>query len=160
MHPGYRFVPWVAPTHAVSMCLLKRLSTAWLAGLLAAAIVPVQPARAQVHSRTVAVSPGNRPVTRDTTSTIRNPPFAAAAAEVLRLTNVERAAAGCPPLVAHDSLTAAAMAHSLDMATRRAIGHTGSDGRSASQRARDVGYVYRRIAENVAAGQPDAPGSG
>lgn len=153
----------------------------WLVGFLVATIVPLPPAQAQVRSRTVTVSPRNRTVARDS-STIRGrvrpgvstasragvsrdsteiaqvSPFAAAAAEVLRLTNVERATAGCPPLVAHDSLAAAAMAHSEDMATHGTLGHTGSDGRTALQRARDAGYVYRRLAENVAAGQRDAPG--
>ena len=111
-------------------------------------------ARAVVRS---GVTTANRVgVHRDTPATVRASTFAAAAAEVLRLTNVERARASCPRLVIHDSLTAAAMAHSEDMASHRKLGHSGSDGRSSSQRALGAGYAYRMIAENVAAGQWDA----
>ena len=90
---------------------------------------------------------------RDTTTTVRTSRFSAAAAEVVRLTNEERAAAGCQPLVVHDSLAAAATAHSEDMAAHRELSHTGSDGRSAPERALGAGYAYRMIAENVAVGQ-------
>lgn len=152
------FVPCLTPTRVVSMRLTALHPTAWLIGLLLATLAPTMPVEAQVRSRTVTVSPRNRTVTRDTTTAVRVSPFATAVAEVLRLTNVERATAGCPPLVVHDSLAAAATAHSEDMASHGELSHTGSDGRTAPERARDAGYDFRRIAENVAAGQPDAPG--
>jgi uncharacterized protein YkwD len=60
------------------------------------------------------------------------------------------------PLSANASLTRAAQVHTQDMAARRQIGHTGSNGSSVGDRARQAGYEWRRIAENVAAGQRSA----
>jgi uncharacterized protein YkwD len=45
-----------------------------------------------------------------------------------------------------------AQAHSQDMADHDFFEHTGTDGRSPSQRMRDAGYQYTRTAENLAAG--------
>jgi uncharacterized protein YkwD len=82
------------------------------------------------------------------------PPQAVAgfAAEVIDLVNRERATAGCPALVANDTLMSIAQAHSHDMASNNFFAHTGSDGRTTFQRMSDAGYLYRRAAENVAAG--------
>jgi uncharacterized protein YkwD len=74
------------------------------------------------------------------------------AADVINLVNKERAAVGCPALLPNDMLMQVAQAHSQDMADHDFFEHTGTDGRSPSQRMRDAGYQYTRTAENLAAG--------
>ncbi|MEA5516937.1 CAP domain-containing protein [Nodularia sp. UHCC 0506] len=56
-------------------------------------------------------------------------------------------------LSANGSLNSAAQVHSSDMARNRKMSHTGSNGSSMGQRAKQAGYEWRAIAENVAAGQ-------
>ncbi|MBF2017756.1 MAG: CAP domain-containing protein [Rivularia sp. T60_A2020_040] len=56
-------------------------------------------------------------------------------------------------LSANGSLNRAALVHSSDMAARRQISHTGSNGSTLGQRATQAGYQWRGIAENVASGQ-------
>jgi uncharacterized protein YkwD len=73
-------------------------------------------------------------------------------AQVIDRVNAERAAAGCPALVSNDALMQIAQAHSQDMASHDIFRHEGSDGRTPFQRMEDVGYHFRRAAENVAAG--------
>ena len=53
----------------------------------------------------------------------------------------------------NDRLQAAAEAHSADMATHNFFDHTGSDGGGIGQRVTDAGYRWRRVGENIAAGQ-------
>ncbi|WP_414550725.1 CAP domain-containing protein [Anabaena sp. CCY 0017] len=53
----------------------------------------------------------------------------------------------------NSSLNNAAQVHSSDMAARKKMSHTGSNGSSLGQRATQAGYQWRAIAENVAAGQ-------
>ncbi len=77
---------------------------------------------------------------------------AAYAAEVIRLVNVERAKVGAAPLTAHLNLTQAAQKHAIDMACYGAIGHTGSDGSTPSERMDQFGYVWAVAGENVAGG--------
>ena len=57
------------------------------------------------------------------------------------------------PISANGSLNRAAQVHSSDMAARRQISHTGSNGSSVGQRTKQAGYQWRAIAENVAVGQ-------
>jgi uncharacterized protein YkwD len=52
-------------------------------------------------------------------------------------------------------LAAAALSHVQDMATFNFFSHEGSDGLSVSNRADNVGYNWRAIGENIAAGQLD-----
>ncbi len=59
----------------------------------------------------------------------------------------------------NDRLEQAALRHSVDLATHDIFSHTGSDGSSASQRADDAGYQWRRVGENIAAGRNTAEGS-
>jgi uncharacterized protein YkwD len=73
-------------------------------------------------------------------------------AQVIDRVNAARAAAGCPALVPNDTLMQIAQAHSQDMAIHDFFEHDGSDGRTPFQRMQDVGYRFRRAAENVAAG--------
>lgn len=62
--------------------------------------------------------------------------------------------AAVPPLVWNDALARAALDHSRDMAQRRYFAHARPDGRTLRQRIDDVGYSWRAIGENIAAG-PD-----
>jgi uncharacterized protein YkwD len=82
--------------------------------------------------------------------------------EVLRLTNNARAQprtcgsrrfAAAPPLRWAGELGLAAFSHSRDMATRNYFDHRAPDGSRADARARREGYNWRRIGENIAAGQ-------
>lgn len=70
--------------------------------------------------------------------------------------NGHRAAAGLTPLVIDSRLTSAAQSHANDMANRRVMTHTGSNGSNAGQRIAVYGYGARMWAENVAAGQATA----
>jgi uncharacterized protein YkwD len=82
--------------------------------------------------------------------------------EVLRLTNNARAQprtcgsrrfAAAPPLRWAGELGLASFIHSRDMATRNYFDHRAPDGSRADARARREGYNWRRIGENIAAGQ-------
>lgn len=74
--------------------------------------------------------------------------------EVIRLTNEQRAAAGCGPLAVSFKLMTAARDHTRDMAQHNQMSHTGSDGSTVVVRYERVGYLWRMAAENVAAGYP------
>jgi uncharacterized protein YkwD len=88
----------------------------------------------------------------------RNPPAGAPVngetAEVLRLVNVERARAGCPAVTADSRLTAAAQAHSADMAANGYFSHTGRNGSTIGSRVTAAGYRWSAVGENIAKGQP------
>ncbi|MGK5639426.1 CAP domain-containing protein [Streptomyces sp. URMC 126] len=79
--------------------------------------------------------------------------LARTAADVLALTNVHRTAAGLRPLDGDPRLTAAAQAHSADMAARGYHSHTAPDGGRPWDRAVAAGCVHRSIGENIACGQ-------
>ncbi|WP_314414556.1 CAP domain-containing protein [Streptomyces kroppenstedtii] len=79
--------------------------------------------------------------------------LARTAAEVLALTNAERAAAGLPPLAEDPPLTRAAQAHSADMVARAFYSHTAPDGSEPWDRAAAAGSARRTIGENIACGQ-------
>jgi uncharacterized protein YkwD len=72
--------------------------------------------------------------------------------QVLDLTNQFRAQNGVAPLRLNVELNAAALNHSTDMALRDYFSHTGSNGSSAGDRMRQVGYVSNAWGENIAAG--------
>ena len=55
-----------------------------------------------------------------------------------------------PPLAWHPALAAAAERHTRDMAENDRFSHQGSDGTSVGDRAKDAGYQWRRVAENIA----------
>jgi uncharacterized protein YkwD len=76
-------------------------------------------------------------------------------AEVVRLVNVERVNAGCQPVNADDRLTAAARAHSTDMAVRGYFSHTTPEGVDFTTRISNAGYRWSRAGENIAKGYPD-----
>ena len=74
--------------------------------------------------------------------------------------NAIRLEHGLGTLAAEERLIAAAVGHSADLAGGEpsAVGHIGSDGSAAGDRATRAGYAWSLVAENVAAGPawPDA----
>jgi uncharacterized protein YkwD len=74
---------------------------------------------------------------------------------VVAATDVERRAAGCPPLVVEPRLAAAAQRHADDMANEGYFSHRSQDGGDFASRAEAAGYEDA-AAENIAYGQPDA----
>src|SRR4051794_2575049 len=72
--------------------------------------------------------------------------------KILDLTNAERAKEDLPPLKPNPRLTAAARAHSANMARQEKMAHE-LDGKKPADRAEDAGYEWSRIGENVAYGQ-------
>jgi uncharacterized protein YkwD len=79
----------------------------------------------------------------------------AAAAQVLKLVNEERAQVGCSPVAANSALTELAQNYSEDMAARGFFDHTDPDGRTPWDRAEKAG-VSNLGGENIARGQADA----
>ncbi len=73
--------------------------------------------------------------------------------EVVELTNQFRSKNGLAPLTLNSKLSEAAQTHSRNMATQDFFSHTGKDGTSAGDRVSKVGYDWRTVAENIAAGQ-------
>ncbi len=61
--------------------------------------------------------------------------------------------AAAPPIAWSERLASAAQKHSDDMVQGDFFSHDGSDGSDLGQRVRSVGYHYRVIGENIAAGQ-------
>jgi len=84
------------------------------------------------------------------------PPGAGPLAEVVAATNVERARHGLPALTVDARLGAAAQDHSDDMVRRAFFSHDNPDGAQVWDRALAHGYRYRKVAENIAAGQRGA----
>ncbi|MER6673586.1 CAP domain-containing protein [Streptomyces sp. NPDC000983] len=80
---------------------------------------------------------------------------AAAAAQVLKLVNEERAKAGCDAVAANSALAELAAAFSQDMADRDFFDHTDPDGLSPWDRAAKAG-ITNLGGENIARGQADA----
>ncbi|MDN5929997.1 MAG: CAP domain-containing protein [Pseudonocardia sp.] len=74
-------------------------------------------------------------------------------AEVVAATNAERARHGLGPLTVDTRLAAAAQAHTEDMVRRAFFAHENPDGKQVWDRALAAGYAYRKVAENIAAGQ-------
>jgi hypothetical protein len=68
----------------------------------------------------------------------------------------DRAFAPAPPLAWNDSLAAAALVHSRDMAARNYFDHADATGATVVQRATRSGYRWRVVGENIAAGQGSA----
>jgi uncharacterized protein YkwD len=78
-------------------------------------------------------------------------------AQVVELTNQQRRLSGCNvDLTISAQLTAAAYAHSRDMALNDYFSHTGSDLSTMVTRIAATGYNYSMIAENIAAGKTNA----
>jgi uncharacterized protein YkwD len=75
------------------------------------------------------------------------------AAQVLSITNSERAQHGCGPLTINAKLARASQRHSADMVARRFFDHTNPDGKGPGDRLAAVGYSSGGWGENIAAGQ-------
>jgi len=84
---------------------------------------------------------------------------------VLRLVNEARRRGGvcgkqrfaaAPPLTWNDRLAATALAHSSDMAQHDYFDHVDRRGTGVAGRAREHGYAWRVVGENIAAGQGSA----
>jgi uncharacterized protein YkwD len=71
------------------------------------------------------------------------------------LINAYRKSKGLKPLTLNPELTAAAKAHSRDLARWDRISHFGSDGSNPWDRVKRTGYHARLAAENVGTGQID-----
>lgn len=68
---------------------------------------------------------------------------------VLEAVNTLRAARGTAPVALNPQLTAAASAHSKDMAAQNRPWHWGSDGSSPLDRAARAGFAGRVLGENI-----------
>ncbi|GAA3755475.1 uncharacterized protein YkwD [Spinactinospora alkalitolerans] len=79
----------------------------------------------------------------------------ALAAQVVDLTNAERADAGCAPLRIEERLVTASRSHSDDMAARDYMAHESPEGEGPGERAAEAGYDAWS-GENVAAGYSSA----
>jgi uncharacterized protein YkwD len=77
-------------------------------------------------------------------------------AQVLELTNAERAKVGCGPLRMNSALTEAAEEHAADMVDHHYFSHDSLDGRNPFDRMRDAGYSGGAMAENIAVGYATA----
>lgn len=77
-------------------------------------------------------------------------------AETDALALVNQARAGCGALILNPQLQAAAEGHAKAMAQQNFFSHTGADGSKMQDRIAAQGYNGRKLAENIAAGQPTA----
>jgi uncharacterized protein YkwD len=100
-----------------------------------------------------------RPSPKPTTSRRGSTPPASGTSQIVRLenevtaiVNQERARAGCGAVHTDERLRTAARGHSADMAANNYFSHTGQDGRSPWDRARQAGYE-QASGENIAFGQ-------
>ena len=78
---------------------------------------------------------------------------AAMRAEVVERSNAARTENDRQPLEQSDTLAEVARDHACWMAETGTFSHTGEGGSSIADRAREAGYDYRFIAENIAFGQ-------
>lgn len=77
--------------------------------------------------------------------------------ELLDAHNAQRSSGWRPrgDLVIDQMLTQAAQSHAEHMLRTKRMSHTGANRSSVSQRVKQAGYEFSRVAENVAAGQTD-----
>jgi len=108
------------------------------------------PAPAAAQTRVTAAKVTAKGSITTTTPASANSPFEQ---QVLALTNAQRTAAGCPTLTWNATLASVARAHSQDMAAKNYFDHNTLTGTTPAQRLTAVGYTYRQMAENIAAGQ-------
>jgi uncharacterized protein YkwD len=136
--------------------------SAYLAGLFDPSPSPPKAAWADSAPQSLAGGPGTDGATAPPATPI--PPgsvsvaaSAALEAEVVTLTNAERAKQGCPELRVDDGLAAAARAHSVEMAGTGTFQHDSLDGTDPGERMRAAGYDTSGTgwAENIARGQAD-----
>lgn len=76
--------------------------------------------------------------------------------EVLALINAERAKVRARPLTLEPRLAVAAQRHADDMLKRGYFAHESPEGKSVRQRAKEAGYTWHAVGENIAEGQLSA----
>jgi uncharacterized protein YkwD len=76
-----------------------------------------------------------------------------ARAEMLTAVNAERRKAGVPSLTADSRLDHTAQRHAEDMLARNYFAHASPEGETVRERAKEAGYDWRAIGENIAEGQ-------
>ncbi|TDD17945.1 CAP domain-containing protein [Kribbella turkmenica] len=108
-------------------------------------------------SRTPKPSPrptrtSTKPTATKTTTTAPSGGSGTPEAQVLKLTNDERAKAGCGPLRTNSALTRSAEGHAADMVDRHYFSHDSLDGRSPFDRMKAAGFRGGAMAENIAVG--------
>ncbi|MFE9019334.1 CAP domain-containing protein [Streptomyces sp. NPDC007808] len=116
---------------------------------------PSEKPKEKAPSRTATKAPEKPEKKERTDAPVTVSAEAAAAAEVLRLVNEERAQVGCSAVAANSSLADLAQEFSEDMAERGFFDHTDPDGASPWDRAAKAG-VTDLGGENIARGQADA----
>ncbi|MEV0128354.1 CAP domain-containing protein [Dactylosporangium sp. NPDC050688] len=120
------------------------------AGGIAGAVTSASPTEAAPSSTAPAKTQTTPPAKPKTTAPAGNLSYEE---QVLAITNVERAKAGCKPLAYNAKLATAARKHSQDMATNDYFSHTSQDGTSFATRITNAGYKWSGAAENIAKGQ-------
>jgi uncharacterized protein YkwD len=73
--------------------------------------------------------------------------------QVTREANAVRDDKGLPPLHCAQKLAEIAQAHADDMCEKNYLSHTSKDGRTMVDRARNAGFDFMTLGENVAMGQ-------
>ncbi|MFH8453722.1 sigma-70 family RNA polymerase sigma factor [Streptomyces fungicidicus] len=114
-----------------------------------------RPDRSEAKSAPAATSAPAKPPAQPQPEQPSAPAAEGPAAEVLSLTNTERAKAGCGPVKSDDRLARAAQLHSEDMSANDYFSHTGQNGSSFVDRAKAQGHPSPG-AENIARGQSSA----
>lgn len=79
--------------------------------------------------------------------------------QVLTLINQARTNNGLGSLAVNTKLSAAALAHSTDMACNNFVDHSGSNGSSWYDRIASQGYIYTSATENIYVGNPQFGGN-
>jgi uncharacterized protein YkwD len=118
---------------------------------------PYLPALVPVIPKPVPVAPAKPVVPKPTTSKpAPTPGLGGPAAQVVALTNAERAKAGCKPLKVDSRLNLSAQRHSADMAKRNYFEHEDPEGHDFADREKAAGFVGDSGGENIAMGQTSA----
>lgn len=117
--------------------------------------ITARPSAAPSATPTQKPKPTKAPTTAPPPTT--NPPPGGSApssyeSEVVRLTNIERAKAGCGALTVDAALTKSAGAHASDMVDRHFFDHTNPDGLDPFERMGAAGFHGSAMAENIAMG--------
>ncbi|WBQ04193.1 CAP domain-containing protein [Kribbella sp. CA-293567] len=122
-----------------------------------------QPSREGTRSPKPSTKPSPKPSSTSTPRPSSEPPSTkppaptgGAEAQVLQLTNNERAKNGCGALRTNSALTKAADLHATDMVVRHYFDHTSLDGRSPFARMKAAGFKGGAMAENIAVGYKSA----
>lgn len=123
---------------------------------------PTRSTTAPSRDGTRSPKPSTKPTPRPTHTATPPPttkppaPSGGAEAQVLQLTNNERAKAGCGALRTNSALTRAADLHATDMVVHHYFDHNSQDGRSPFDRMKTAGFKGGAMAENIAVGYKSA----